>query len=74
MKTQETEGNHQERYSWKKHFLLELYKLGMKRETVQALYKFIDWIMRLPNELEGELFTEIKAIKEATKIPYLTTA
>jgi len=32
LKTVETQGNDQERYQWKKHFLLELYRRGMSRE------------------------------------------
>lgn len=74
LQTLETAGKIQERYSWKKHFLLELYRYGMRRETVQSLYKFIDWIMKVPKELDIKIFNEIKSAKEVSKMPYITTA
>ncbi len=74
LKTLETEGNDQERYKWKKHFILELYQRGMKRETIVTIYKFIDWMTTLPKEMNKNLFGEIKAIEEAKKMPYITTA
>jgi hypothetical protein len=74
LKTLETEGNVQDRYTCKKRFLLELYQSGMKRETILAIYKFIDWIMRLPDERETALYEETKAIEETNVMPYITTA
>jgi hypothetical protein len=74
LKTLETEGNVQERYKWKKRFLLELYQRGLKRETILAIYKFVDWIMQLPNELEKKIVNEVKVTQEATAMPYITTA
>ncbi len=73
LKTLETKGNVRERYTWKKHFLLELYHRGMKRETLVAIQKFIDWIMELPDKLEEEINKEIETIAEAT-MPHLTSA
>jgi hypothetical protein len=73
LKTLETEGDVQQRYTWKKKFLLELYQLGMKRETVLAIYKFIDWIMKLPEELDTKIYEETKPSEEKT-MPYITTA
>jgi hypothetical protein len=74
LKTLETAGNVQERYKWKKHFLLELYKQGMKRETILAMYKFIDWIMELPEKLDTKIYHQIKTTKEAKAMPHITTA
>jgi len=74
LQTLKIAGNVQERYSWKKRFLLELYERGMKRETVLAIYKFIDWIMTLPEELDAKLSEEIKNIEETKTMSYITTA
>jgi len=73
LKTLETAGNVKERYSWKKRFLLELYGSGMKRETILAIQKFIDWMMELPEEQEEELNQEIETI-EARTMAHLTSA
>lgn len=74
LKTLEVKGNVQELYSWKKHFLLELYWRGMSREVLLAIYKFIDWIMELPKELESELTEEFITIEEKEHMPYVTSA
>ncbi len=74
LKTLEAEGNAQATYRWKKTFLLELYRLGLSRETVRKLYKFIDWIMRLPQEMNEALYYELKTIEENKAMPYITTA
>jgi hypothetical protein len=74
LRTLEMKGNIQERYSWKKKFLLELYQHGLKRETILAIYKFIDLIMALPEALESELYDEIKVIEEKSTMPHITTA
>jgi hypothetical protein len=74
LKTLETEGNVQERYRWKKRFLLELYQQGMKRERLLAIYKFIDWMMKLSEKLDSKIHDEIKTTQEAKAMSYITTA
>jgi len=74
LKTLETVGNVKERYSWKKRFLLEVYRRGMKREKLLAVLKFIDWIMELPDKLETKLVEEVKQIEEKTKMPHMLSA
>lgn len=74
LKTIETKGNEQQRYSWKKHFLLELYERGLTRDIIFILYQFIDLIMNLSDELEQELIEEIETIEEAKKMSIITSA
>lgn len=74
LKTLETAGNVKERYSWKKHFLLEVYRRGMKREKLLAVLKFIDWIMELPDKQETKLVEEVKSIEEKIKMPHMLSA
>ena len=74
LKTIETKGSEQQRYSWKKQFLLELYDRGLTREIIFILYQFIDLIMKLSEELEKELTEEIEAIEEAKKMSIITSA
>jgi len=74
LKTLESEGNITERYRWKKQFLLRLYDLGFKRETLFAIYRFIEWMMELPDELEDQLYYEIKETEEEKKMTYITIA
>jgi len=74
LKALETVGNIQEKYSWKKRFLLELYQLGMDRETLLAIYKFIDWMIRLPKDLNKTFVAEMKTIEEAKHMSLITSA
>jgi hypothetical protein len=74
LKTIETKGNEQQRYSWKKHFLLELYERGLTRDAIFILYQFIDLIMNLSDELEQELIEDIETIEEAKKMSIITSA
>lgn len=74
LKALETVGNVQEKYSWKKRFLLELYQLGMNRETLWAIYKFIDWMIRLPKDLNKAFVAEMKTIEEAKHMSLITSA
>ncbi len=74
LKTVATQGAAQERYSWKKSFLLELYQRGLSRETIWALYKFIDWIMILPPAMENRIFEEVVKFEENQQMPYITNA
>ena len=71
LKTLQVAGNVQERYSWKKRFLLELYQRGMKRETLLAIFKFIDWVMELPEGLDNEILEKIKTVEEKKAMSHM---
>jgi len=54
--------------------VLELYRKGMSREAIVALYEFIDIVMALPQVTDDELHDEIKQTTEESKMSVLTTA
>jgi hypothetical protein len=74
LKTVETQGNDQERYQWKKHFLLELYRRGMNRETMVALYEFIGMLMTLPPVKDVQLYEELEQTSEENQMSILAIA
>ncbi len=74
LKTLATKGDDQTRFSWKKRLLIELYARGLTKKTVLALYRFIDWVMTLPKELEDVVMDELTRIEENKKMPYVTYA
>jgi hypothetical protein len=51
----------------------ELYGLGLRREDVEELLRLVDWFLALPEELETRFEAEIRAWKEAEKMPYVTS-
>ncbi len=72
LKTLETEGDDQNRFRWKRQFVLRLYDFGLDQETIYKLYQFIEWIMVIPEPLEEKLYLEIKKIKGQNKMGYIT--
>jgi len=64
LKAQETRGEQQERKRWKLSLIRRLYQKGYEREQIVNLFKFIDWVMQLPQELEKEFWQEVNQLQE----------
>ena len=47
---------------------------GFSKKDVLNLYRFIDWVIDLPRNLEQDFLTEIEAFEGAKKMPYITSA
>jgi hypothetical protein len=73
LKTQATRHAPAERYRWKWALLRGLYDRGFTREDVVALFHFLDWLMRLPAELEQQLWRELQAEEEVRKMQYVSS-
>jgi len=58
----------------KKELVKELYDIGLKKEDIRNLVKFIDCIFQLPDELEEEYIEEIRKYEEVKKMPLVMTA
>jgi len=59
----ESKDDVEKKYKWKKALIADLYEKGFSREDIAALFKFIDWIIRIPTELEKTFREEIIRIK-----------
>jgi len=73
LKTQETRKDEKRRLTWKVALTKALYQRGFQKIEILALYQFIDWLMRLPDDLDQRCFQEISAFEEKHHIPYITT-
>ena len=51
----------------------ECYKQGYSRAELLTLMKFIEWVIRLPKDLETQLKEEITGIEEEFNMPYLAS-
>lgn len=49
-----------------------LHRLGYDRQQMVQLFRFIEWLLRLPPELEERTWREIRAFEEAEKMTYVT--
>jgi hypothetical protein len=73
LKTQQTTKKPQERKSWKFSLMRRLYELGLTERDIRNLYRFIDWIMILPDRLEAQLWQEFKQFEQERSMSYITT-
>jgi hypothetical protein len=73
LKAHQTRNNRQERLEWKLSLTRRLYQQGYQRQHVINLFRFIDWLMSLPKNLEQEFWREIRQLEEETRMPYITS-
>jgi hypothetical protein len=73
LKAQDTQKNPQERGQWKWLLTRRLYERGYRREDILQLFRFIDWIMHLPHELQLSFRQQVYAYEEEQRMPYITS-
>jgi hypothetical protein len=71
--TQRTRKNDEERYKAKQLLVRLLYQRKWDKQRVIDLFRVIDWMMRLPEELGQQLWQEIETIEENEKMQYVTS-
>ena len=60
-------------YKLKKKLVLRLYESGYRSEYIRSLLLFLDWMVQLPEELEGRLTDEITEERGGNKMSYVTS-
>jgi len=73
LKTLETRHDLDQRYEWKWHVTLALYRRGYKKQDVIHLFLFIDWIMTLPEELKRSFSKRVIAYEEERKMKFISS-
>ena len=71
--TQQTRKDPQKRYEVKFALIKSLYQRNWDKQRVINLFAVIDWMMRLPKELEKDLCSEIQILEEQDKMRYVTS-
>jgi predicted transposase YdaD len=51
-----------------------LYEKGYERQQILDLYRFLDWVMILPEAIEREFWQELQTFEEERKVTYVTNA
>ncbi len=72
LQTRATRQDPESRYAWKFRLVRRLYESGYPRRDIVALFRFIDWVMRLPEELDQELAEDLRELEEEHGMPYVT--
>ena len=73
LKTQDTQGDPEDRLQWKWVFTRRLYELGFGRDDVIHLFRFIDGLMLLPEHLDELYWEQVDRYEERKKMPYITS-
>ena len=71
--TQQTRQDPHKRYEVKFALIKSLYQRNWDKQRVINLFAVIDWMMRLPKELEKDLWSEIETLEEQDKVRYVTS-
>ena len=74
LKALETRRSPAERHAWKVRLVKGLYERGMDPEDVRQLFRFIDWVMELPEPLEELFWDEITAFQQENMMPFVDIA
>ena len=51
----------------------QLYESGYNQDTVLNLFRFLDWLLKLPRELDAEFWQELSTYEEERRMPYVTS-
>ncbi len=70
---QETRNDQGARQAWKFKLTRGLYERGYEREDILNLFRFIDWVMGLPKDLEERFYQEVAEYEEKEHMPYITS-
>jgi len=63
----------EDRYRWKLRLVKSLYERGFTRQQILDLFRFIDWLLVLPVELEEGFREELARYEEEGNMPYVTS-
>src|SRR5262249_14438225 len=72
LKALETKNQPERRWEWKVRLIKGLYDRGLDAEQVRQLFRVIDWLLALPEELEVQFTDEIYRFEEERRMPYLS--
>jgi flagellar biosynthesis/type III secretory pathway protein FliH len=63
----------QERLRWKLRLMRGLYDRGHSKVEVQELFRLIDWVLELPEELEPQFWADLTLIEQESGMAYVTS-
>ncbi len=73
LRAQETRGDAAARGQAKLMLIRRLYDLGYGREEIVGLFRFIDWLLRLPDEEEDRFWESLQHYQKERQMTYITS-
>ncbi|MEQ9105377.1 MAG: hypothetical protein RIE53_11855 [Rhodothermales bacterium] len=62
-----------ERSRWKLQTFRSLYERGWSPTRIRQLFRFLDWIVRLPEDVDDQLHVELAKTEEGKQMTYITS-
>ncbi|MFH7024436.1 MAG: cytosolic protein [Heteroscytonema crispum UTEX LB 1556] len=69
LKAQETRSDRESRKYWKLYLTRRLYERGYQRQDILNLFRFINWVMALPQELDASFWQEVQQYQRERQMP-----
>jgi hypothetical protein len=73
LKAQETRADPESRLEWKLRLFRRLYGRGFLKQDILELFRFIDWLLWLPDELTQKFRQAVAEYEEEKRMPYVTS-
>ena len=73
LKSLETKKAPDNRFQWKLRLFKLLYQQGYSKQDILELTRFVDWIMKLPKELEERFDEAVTRFEEELRMRYVTS-
>jgi hypothetical protein len=73
LKTKETRKDPEARKEWKFRLTRRLYEQGFARQDILNLYRFLDWLLVLPEGLKQAFRSELEQYEQERNMPYVTS-
>jgi predicted transposase/invertase (TIGR01784 family) len=73
LKTKETRNDAIARKEWKLRLTRQLYEQGYERQDILNLFRFLDWMMELPEGLKQAFRVELEQYEQEKQMPYVTS-
>jgi hypothetical protein len=73
LKAEELKRKAKERKNWKFLLVRGLYEKGYNGDQVRDIYRFVDWIMVLPEKLGDTFWNELKAFEQEKNMTFITS-
>lgn len=73
IKALETKQDAEQRHFWKFYLIRRLYERGYARQDILNLFHFIDWLLRLPADLELLFKQQVEELEAEKRMRYVTS-
>lgn len=71
--TMQTAHTPEDRCRWKLRLLRPLYQRGLSADEVRKLFRVLDWMIQLPDDIQLEFRQQLERYEQEHRMPYITS-